>query len=174
MTGDEPTALPGKPTALSRLTMSQVMGPSDANLMGNVHGGVILRLVDELAGVVAARHAEGSAVTAFMDEMAFLVAVRIGDVVHAHAQVNWAGTSSMEVGVKVMADRWNASVPATHVASAYLVMVAIGTDGRPRPVPPVLPDDVDDQRRYRQAQLRRDHRLQRRRVIRARGPAPPP
>jgi acyl-CoA hydrolase len=79
------TDLAGKATTLSRLTMSRVMSPSDTNLMGTVHGGGILRLVDEVAGVVAARHSEGSAVTAFMDEMAFLTAVRVGDVVHVHA-----------------------------------------------------------------------------------------
>ncbi|MGH3678913.1 MAG: acyl-CoA thioesterase [Natronosporangium sp.] len=155
----------GKPTARSRLTLSRVMGPADVNLMGTVHGGVMLRLIDEVAGVVAARHAEGAAVTAFMDEMAFLVAVHIGDVVHVHAQVNWAGTTSMEVGVRVTADRWNDSVPATHVASAYLVMVAIDQDGQPRPVPPVIPDNAENHRRFREALIRRQHRLTRRSAI---------
>ncbi|MGH8775242.1 MAG: acyl-CoA thioesterase [Jiangellaceae bacterium] len=161
------TTLVGKPTVGSRLTISQVMGPPDVNLMGTVHGGVILRLVDTAAGVVAARHCAGSAVTAFMDEMAFLVAVHIGDVVHVQTQVNWAGTTSMEVGVRVLADRWNASVPATHVATAYLVMVAVGEDGRPRPVPPVIAETDEDRRRFREAQIRRDHRLDRRRAINA-------
>ncbi|GIF77228.1 acyl-CoA thioesterase [Asanoa siamensis] len=157
----------GKPTDVSRLTISRIMSPHDTNLMGTVHGGVILHLVDDVAGVVAARHSGGPAVTAFMDEMAFLTAVHVGDVVHAHAQVNWVGSSSMEVGVRVMADRWNESVPATHVATAYLVMVAIGADGRPRRVPPVLPETADDHRRFREAQIRRDHRLSRRAAITA-------
>jgi acyl-CoA hydrolase len=154
---------PGRPTSLSRLTISQVMGPADVNLMGTVHGGVILRLIDTVAGVVAARHAGGSAVTAFMDEMAFLTAVHIGDVVHVHAQVNWAGSTSMEVGARVMADRWNETVPPIHVASAYLVMVAIDEHGRPRPVPRIVPDSDEDRRRFQQALSRREHRLHRRR-----------
>lgn len=156
-------AQPGRPTSLSRLTISQVMGPADVNLMGTVHGGVILRLIDTVAGVVAARHAGGSAVTAFLDEMAFLTAVHIGDVTHVHAQVNWAGTSSMEVGARVMADRWNETVPPIHVASAYLVMVAIDEHGRPRPVPSIVPDSDEDRLRFDQAVARREHRLHRRR-----------
>jgi acyl-CoA hydrolase len=157
------SATPGRPTSLSRLTISQVMGPADVNLMGTVHGGVILRLMDTVAGVVAARHAGGSAVTAFVDEMAFLAPVHIGDVVHVHAQVNWTGSTSMEVGVRVMADRWNDTVPPAHVASAYLVMVAIDEHGRPRPVPPIVPDGDDDRRRFEQAVARREHRLRQRR-----------
>jgi acyl-CoA hydrolase len=156
--------LPGKPTGVSRLTLSKIMSPSDVNLMGTVHGGVILRLIDEVAGVVAARHSGGSAVTAFVDEMAFLTAVHVGDVVHVHAQVNWAGTTSMEVGARVMADRWNDTVPATHVASAYLVMVAVDDGGLPRPVPPVLPGGEEDHRRLGQALARRARRLDRRRA----------
>ena len=93
--------------------------------------------------------------------------MHVGDVVHAQAQVNWAGTTFMEVGVRVIADRWNDSVSATHVASAYLVMVAIGADGRPRPVPPVIPGTEQDRRRLREAQIRREHRLGRRHAITA-------
>jgi acyl-CoA hydrolase len=69
--------------------------------------------------------------------------------------------------VQVLADRWNTSVPATHVANAYLVMVAVDADGRPRPVPPIIPQSERDQRRYREAQVRRDHRLTRRNAIAA-------
>ena len=95
--------------------------------------------------------------------MAFLAPVHIGDVVHVHAQVNWTGSTSMEVGVRVMADRWNDTVPPAPVASAYLVMVAIDEHGRPRPVPPIVPDGDDDRRRFEQAVARREHRLRQRR-----------
>ncbi|MHC0433126.1 acyl-CoA thioesterase [Streptomyces sp. O3] len=157
--------LPGKPTAASRTTLSHIMTHSDTNLLGTVHGGVIMKLVDDAAGAVAGRHSEGPAVTASMDEMAFLEPVRVGDLVHVKAQVNWTGRSSMEVGVRVLAERWNESTPATQVGSAYLVFAAVDTEGKPRTVPPVIPETERDQRRYQEAQIRRTHRLARRRAI---------
>ncbi|WP_299541909.1 acyl-CoA thioesterase [uncultured Streptomyces sp.] len=155
----------GKPTAASRTTLSHIMTGNDTNLLGTVHGGVIMKLVDDAAGAVAGRHSGGPAVTASMDEMVFLEPVRVGDLVHVRAQVNWTGRSSMEVGVRVMAERWNESTPAQQVGSAYLVFAAVDEDGRPRPVPPVVPETERDKRRYQEAQIRRTHRLARRRAI---------
>ncbi|MGW1492357.1 acyl-CoA thioesterase [Streptomyces sp. NBC_00191] len=157
--------IPGKPTSASRTTLSHIMTGSDTNLLGTVHGGVIMKLVDDAAGAVAGRHSGGPAVTASMDEMVFLVPVRVGDLVHVKAQVNWTGRSSMEVGVRVLAERWNESTPATQVGSAYLVFAAVDGDGKPRSVPAVLPETERDQRRYQEAQIRRTHRLARRRAI---------
>ncbi|CAL9434092.1 MULTISPECIES: acyl-CoA thioesterase [Streptomyces] len=157
--------LPGKPTAASRTTLSHIMTGNDTNLLGTVHGGVIMKLVDDAAGAVAGRHSGGPAVTASMDEMVFLEPVRVGDLVHVKAQVNWTGRSSMEVGVRVLAERWNESTPATQVASAYLVFTAVDENGRPRPVPPVVPESERDKRRWQEAQIRRTHRLARRRAI---------
>ncbi|MGY0061136.1 acyl-CoA thioesterase [Streptomyces sp. LZ34] len=157
--------IPGKPTSAARITLSHIMTGSDTNLLGTVHGGVIMKLVDDAAGAVAGRHSEGPAVTASMDEMAFLEPVRVGDLVHVKAQVNWTGRSSMEIGVRVMAERWNESTPATQVGSAYLVFAAVDADGRPRSVPPVIPETERDKRRYEEAQIRRTHRLARRRAI---------
>lgn len=157
--------IPGKPTSASRTTLSHIMTHSDTNLLGTVHGGVIMKLVDDAAGAVAGRHSGGPAVTASMDEMAFLEPVRVGDLVHVKAQVNWTGRSSMEVGVRVLAERWNESTPATQVGSAYLVFAAVDADGKPRTVPPVLPETEKDKRRYQEAQIRRTHRLARRRAI---------
>ncbi|MEO3750285.1 acyl-CoA thioesterase [Streptomyces sp. B6B3] len=156
---------PGKPTAASRTTLSHIMTQNDVNLLGTVHGGVIMKLVDDAAGAVAGRHSGGPAVTASMDEMLFLEPVRVGDLVHVHAQVNWTGRSSMEIGVKVLAERWNESTPASRVGTAYLVFAAVDEDGRPRPVPPVLPESGRDRRRFQEAQIRRTHRLARRRAI---------
>ena len=147
----------------------------DTNLLGTVHGGVVMKLVDDVAGVVAQRHSGGAAVTASMDEMAFLAPVRVGDLVHAEAQVNWSGTTSMEVGVRVLAEPWDrAGVEPVRVATAYLVFVAVDGQGRPRPVPPVLPETAEDRRRVEEAEIRRTHRLARREAIlrsRAGGPA---
>ncbi|MFD4602168.1 acyl-CoA thioesterase [Streptomyces sp. NPDC058464] len=169
MTDQAPEAesdIPGKPTSASRTTLSHIMTHSDTNLLGTVHGGVIMKLVDDAAGAVAGRHSGGPAVTASMDEMAFLEPVRVGDLVHVKAQVNWTGRTSMEVGVRVLAERWNESTPATQVGSAYLVFAAVDADGKPRRVPPVLPETDRDRRRYQEAQIRRTHRLARRRDIR--------
>jgi acyl-CoA hydrolase len=161
------TALPvGKPTSASRTTLSHIMTGNDTNLLGTVHGGVIMKLVDDAAGAVAGRHSEGPAVTASMDEMVFLEPVRVGDLVHVKAQVNWTGRTSMEVGVRVLAERWNESTPAVQVGSAYLVFAAVDADGRPRSVPPVVPETEQDKRRFQEAQIRRTHRLARRRAIR--------
>ncbi|WP_196217977.1 acyl-CoA thioesterase [Streptomyces blattellae] len=158
-------AIPGKLVSASRTTLSHIMTHNDTNLLGSVHGGVIMKLVDDAAGAVAGRHSGGPAVTASMDEMAFLEPVRVGDLVHVKAQVNWTGRTSMEVGVRVLAERWNESTPPTQVGSAYLVFAAVDADGRPRPVPPVIPETEKDKRRYQEAQIRRTHRLARRQEI---------
>lgn len=158
--------LGAKPVSSARTTLSRIMTAVDVNLLGTVHGGVIMKLVDDVAGAAANRHSGGAAVTASMDDMQFLVPVRVGDLVHAHAQVNWAGRTSMEIGVRVVAERWDDStVPAAHVASAYLVFVAVDADGNPRPIPGLLPETAEDERRFREAQIRRSHRLARREAI---------
>jgi acyl-CoA hydrolase len=156
----------GRPTSHSRVTLSRIMTAIEVNLYGTVHGGVLMKFVDDVAGASAARHSGGTAVTAAIDEIVFLEPVRVGDLVHAHAQVNWTGSSSMEVGVKVSAERWDTAVdePLT-VATAYLVFVAVDVAGGPRPVPPVLPGSPDDERRFREALIRREHRLARRHAI---------
>ncbi|MEV7614059.1 acyl-CoA thioesterase [Streptomyces sp. NPDC089799] len=161
-----PGELTGKPTSASRTTLSHIMTGNDTNLLGTVHGGVIMKLVDDAAGAVAGRHSGGPAVTASMDEMVFLEPVRVGDLVHVKAQCNWTGRSSMEIGVRVMAERWNESTPATQVGSAYLVFAAVDAEGKPRQVPPVVPETDRDKRRWQEAQIRRTHRLARRRAIR--------
>ncbi len=127
-----------------------------------------MKFVDDVAGAAAARHSGGTAVTAAIDEIVFSEAVRVGDLVHAHAQVNWTGQTSMEVGVRVVAERWDsAEDEPVPVATAYLVFVGVDVGGLPRPVRPVLPETPEDERRYREAEIRRAHRLARRRAIQA-------
>lgn len=156
-----------KPPSESRLRLSQIMDARDTNLMGTVHGGVLTRLADSIAGVVTARHCEGPTVTAAFDEMVFLVPVHVGDVLHLDAQVNWAGSSSMEAGVRLTAERWDRTGPAVHVASAYVVLVAVDESGATRVVPRISPVTEMDRRRFTEAQIRRTHRLARRDAIRA-------
>jgi len=101
-----------------------------------------------------------------MDEMAFLAPVKVGDILRATAQVNWAGRTSMEVGVRVETEPWNqAGTAPVHVASAYLVFVAIGPNNVPREIPPLAPQTPDEIRRMREAEIRRSHRLSRKQEI---------
>ncbi|MGO1164975.1 MAG: acyl-CoA thioesterase [Janibacter sp.] len=149
----------------TRITLSHVMKAGDANLLGTVHGGNIMKMVDDTAGVSANRFAQGPAVTASMDEMAFLNPVRVGDVLHVSAQVNWAGTTSIEVGVRAEVDRWDAVTERVHVASAYLVFVAVDGEGGTRPVPELIIETPEEARHHREAEIRRAHRLARREAI---------
>lgn len=142
----------------SRVTLTQMMELSEANLAGNVHGGAIMRLVDTAAGLAAIRHAGGLAVTASIDELTFLEPVHIGDLVVLNASVNDVGTTSMECGVSV--DATNPITGRTiHAVSAYLVFVAVDGEGHPRPVPPLLVESDEEHRRQREAKLRRRARL---------------
>ncbi len=154
------------PASHGRTGLAVLMDQSHVNLLGNVHGGVIMRLVDSTAGAVAQRHSGGPAVTAAMDEMAFLAPVHVGDILRATAQVNWAGRTSMEVGVRVETEPWNqAGTDPVHVASAYLVFVAIDEDGHPRQIPPLAPESDEERRRMREAEIRRAHRLAKKQEI---------
>jgi len=159
-------ALTPKRASDSHVTLTQMMEITDANVAGNVHGGVVMRLVDTAAALAAIRHAGGLAVTVSIDEMAFLEPVHIGDVITLHASVNDAGTTSMECGVRVESEN-----PITgtrvHAASAFLVFVAIDEDGRPRPVPPLLAESDTEQRRQREAKLRRQARLTHKEALKA-------
>lgn len=151
---------PAHTSAHARTGLSVLMDQSHVNLLGNVHGGVIMRLVDSTAGAIAQRHSGGAAVTAAMDEMAFLRPVHVGDIVRTVGQVNWAGRTSMEIGVRVESEPWNeAGREPRHVASAYLVFVAIDDEGRPREIPGLRPETPSERRREREAEIRRAHRL---------------
>jgi acyl-CoA hydrolase len=136
----------------------------DANLLGNVHGGAIMRLVDDAGGLAAMKHCGGPVVTAAMDEMTFLEPVYVGDVVTVKAMVNDSGRTSMEVGVRVEAENVT-SGRRVHTSSAYLVYVALDREGKPRPVPPVVAETEEQQQRQREAKLRRQARLARKEAI---------
>jgi acyl-CoA hydrolase len=141
------------------------MGIEDANAAGYVHGGVIMRLCDEVAGIAAIRHCGARVVTAGMDRMTFLNPVHVGQLVTVRATVNAAWRTSMEVGVRVDSEDVRTRQIA-HTSTAYLTMVALDDDGRPAPVPALLPQTPEDRRRESEAQLRRDNRLAEREAIR--------
>ena len=140
--------------------MAQAMLPSDANPWGNVHGGEIMKLIDSCAGAAAQRHARSRVVTARIDELSFVAPVVVGDLVTARASVNEVGRTSMEVGVRVDAEN-TLTGKVVHVASAYLVFVAIDERGRAIPVPPLLPETDDEKRRMAAARARRELRAKR-------------
>jgi acyl-CoA hydrolase len=140
------------------------MGPADANTAGNVHGGVIMHLCDEVAGIAAVRHSGSRVVTAAMDRMNFRHPVFVGQLVTVKATVNAAWRSSMEVGVRVESESVR-SGEVLHTSTAYLTMVALDDAGNPTAVPPIAPQTADEIRRAREAQLRRDTRLAERQRI---------
>jgi uncharacterized protein (TIGR00369 family) len=152
--------LSAKPVSASTTVFSKSMLPSDANPWGNVHGGEIMRLIDECAGAAATRHARQRVVTARVDELSFVAPVYVGNLVTARASVNDVGTKSMEVGVRVDAEDVLTG-RVVHVSTAYLVFVAIGDDGKSAPLPPLLAETDEEKRRMAAAKLRRQRRLQR-------------
>lgn len=149
----------------SQSVLTRWMGIQDANTAGNVHGGTIMKMVDEVAGVAAVRHSGGRVVTAAMDRMTFNQPVFVGQLVTVKAMVNAAWRTSMEVGVRVEAENVRTG-ETTHTSTAYLTMVALTDEGEPKPVAKVHPESDDEQRRQREAELRRDNRLREREQIR--------
>jgi acyl-CoA hydrolase len=149
-----------KPVADSQVLLAHWMGPVDANGdgAGNIHGGVIMRLVDEAAGLAALKHARKRVVTAGMDRVAFLVPIFVGELVTFKAMVNAAWHSSMEIGVRVETENPRTGT-VRHSNTAYLTFVAIDDDGHPDHVPPAVAETPIEQRRMREADLRRTNRL---------------
>jgi uncharacterized protein (TIGR00369 family) len=160
-------ALEPKRIADSRVTLSMLMNPEHANAMGNVHGGVIMKLVDEAAGLAAVRHSRSPAVTVAIDSMTFEEPIYVGNLVTLNAELTYTGRTSMEVRVEVTAeDPLVGSTVFTNIA--YVVYVAIDREGRPHPVPPLIVETPDEQVRFQQArerQIARKERHQRERAL---------
>jgi acyl-CoA hydrolase len=142
------------------------MGIGEANTAGNVHGGWIMKLCDEVAGIAAIRHSGHRVVTAAMDRMNFRHPIYVGELVTLSASVNAAWRTSMEVGVRVEKENvWTGE--RIHTSTAYLTMVGLDDEGRPVQIPAIAPETPDEERREREAQLRRDNRLREREQITA-------
>ena len=142
----------------SGIVLAQVMNPEDANPAGNVHGGVIMKLIDTAAGVAAIRHARSNVVTASVDRLDFFHPVFIGDLVILRAGVNLVGRTSMEVGVRVESEDLKTG-NRRHTSTAYLTYVALDSNSRPLPLPPLKPGTEEEKRRHREAGARRKTRL---------------
>jgi acyl-CoA hydrolase len=155
-----------RPPQASESALVHWMGLADANTRGFVHGGTVMKLCDEAAGLAAIRHSHLRVVTAAVDRMTFLVPIHVGELVTFRSTVNAAWRTSMEVGVRVTAED-----PGTgevrHTNSAYFTMVAIDPDGAPAAVPPLVADAPATIRREAEAQARRRNRLAERDALRA-------
>ena len=147
-----------KPPSESRATLVRWMGIEDANHSGLVHGGVVMKLCDEVAAIAAIRHSGYRAVTAAMDRMTFITPVHVAELMTFRATVNAAWTTSMEVGVRVEAENPRTG-ETRHTSTAYLTMVALDDAGKPTPVPELAGESDIEIRRLREAELRRKNRL---------------
>jgi acyl-CoA hydrolase len=143
----------------SRVEMTQIVMPGHTNGAGGVlFGGTLVQWIDVCAAVAAMRHCGGSAVTASIDRLDFLVPIHVGDVVVLQSQVNFAGKTSMEVGCRVETEDPR-SGERRYTTKAYLTFVALDGSGKPRPIPPLVPETAEEKRRYEEAQTRRSARL---------------
>lgn len=147
-----------KPVSDSSVQLVHWMGVVDANGAGSIHGGTIMKLVDEAAGLAAIKHSRQRAVTAAMDRMTFLYPIRVGELVSFKATVNAAWRTSMEIGVRVEGENPRTG-EVRHTNTAYLTFVALDDDGNPTPIPPATAVTRDERRRMREAELRRANRL---------------
>ncbi|WP_397532698.1 acyl-CoA thioesterase [Roseateles sp.] len=152
-----------------QLSMTVLMTPDMANFSGNVHGGTILKLLDQAAYACASRYAGRYVVTLSVDQVMFRQPIHVGELVSLLASVNFTGSSSMEIGIKVVAENIRSQV-VRHANSCFFTMVAVDDAGKPVAVPPLKPATPDEQRRWAAAKVRRELRQeleQRHRQLRA-------
>lgn len=145
----------------TRITLHQLMLPEHANAYGAVHGGMIMKMVDEAGGITAMRHAQRPCVTVAIDSMAFYSPVHVGELLSCEAVVSYVGRTSLEVEVSVHAEN-PISGEVTHTNSAFVVYVAVDENGKPTHVPELLVESDEDRQRQRAAEERQRQRLQRR------------
>jgi uncharacterized protein (TIGR00369 family) len=144
----------------SQITLTQLMQPEHVNVLGNVHGGVLMKMMDEAGGLCAARHARRPAVTVVVDTITFLEPIRIGELVMCTARLTFVGRTSMEAEVRLEAeDILAGNRRLTNVA--YIVYVALGDDGHPTEVSPLLPTTEEERQRWEAGRQRRAERLTR-------------
>jgi uncharacterized protein (TIGR00369 family) len=158
--GDEQRNMPqgeARSPSETTVTTAQMMQPQDANPVGNVHGGVIMKLIDDAAAAAAIRHARCNVVTASIDRLDFHQPVFVGNLVVLKSSINCVGRTSMEVGVRVEAEDLRTG-EVRHTSSAYLTFVALDEGGRPQQLEPLVLQTEDDRRRCRAGEIRREER----------------
>ena len=142
----------------SRISIAQLMQPEHANIIGHVHGGWIMKLVDEAGALACMRHAQKRVVTVAVDSMVFREPIKIGDLVTLNAEVTYTGRTSMEAEVQVIAEN-PITGERTHTNTAYLVYVALDDEGRPTTVPALIVETEEEKQRMEQAKKRQTHRI---------------
>ncbi len=152
----------GRRVSESRMTFTQPMGVTEANIQGNVHGGVIMKLCDEAGAFAAIKHARRPVVTVSVDSMSFHSAVQIGNLLTVQAEVTWTGRSSLETRLLVTAENLLTGT-VTHTNTAFFVYVALDERGRPTAVPPLICETDEERRLYEEGAIRQALRLERRR-----------
>ena len=157
--------LGGKPVSASRIQLAQMMQPQHANHQGNVHGGWIMKLMDEAGALACMRHARNRVVTVAVDQMTFREPIRLADLVILTAEVSYVGHTSMEAEVQVETEN-----PITgervHTNTAYLVYVALDEAGKPVPVPALIPETAEQRERMEAGHARQEYRLAQRQSLR--------
>ena len=148
----------GKPVSASRVTIAQLMQPEHANNLGNVHGGWIMKLVDEAGALACMRHAQQRVVTVAVDQLVFHQPIRTTDLVTIQAEVSFVGKTSMEAEVQVVAEN-PITGDCTHTNMAYLVYVALDDQGKPVEVPRLIPENEEQRRRMDEGKERQAYRL---------------
>src|SRR5438105_1371246 len=149
----------GKPVRESASEYSEFAMPNDANVLGNLLGGKVMHLVDLAGALAAIRHARFPVVTASIDHMNFLHPIHIGQLILLRSSLNRVFRTSMEVGVKVFVEDLRTGA-TRHTSSAYLTFVALDVNGNRVQIPPVIPETEEERRRYQEAEIRREYRLQ--------------
>jgi acyl-CoA hydrolase len=147
-----------KTARASRISIAQLMHPEHANILGNVHGGWIMKLVDEAGALACMRHAQRRVVTVAVDSLVFREPIKIGDLIILNAEVTYTGHTSMEVEVQVIAENPITS-ERTHTNTAYLVFVGLDDEGRPTPIPALITETEEERQRLEQAKKRQAHRI---------------
>lgn len=150
--------IPGKSPSLSRVSLAQLMQPEHANIHGNVHGGWIMKLVDDAGALACMRHAQSRVVTVAVDQMVFRQPIRIGDLVTLTAEVSYVGRTSMEAEIYVVAEN-PVTGECTHTNMAYVVYVALDDAGKPVAVPKLIPENASQLKRMEQGKARQAYRL---------------
>jgi uncharacterized protein (TIGR00369 family) len=150
--------VPGKRVSESRVRLAQLMQPEHANNQGNVHGGWIMKLMDEAGALACMRHAQNRVVTVAVDQMMFKQPIRLGDLVTLKAEVSYAGRTSMEAQVDVTAEN-PVTGECVYTNSAFFVYVALGEDDKPVPVPPLIPENENQRIRMAKGKERKEYRL---------------
>jgi uncharacterized protein (TIGR00369 family) len=162
------TSTAGKTVSASRVTLAQLMQPEYANYHGNVHGGWIMKLVDEAGALACMRHAQMRVVTVAVDQMVFRQPIRLGDLVTLTAEVSYAGRTSMEAEVHVVAEN-PLTGACTYTNTAYVVYVALDEDGNPAVVPLLIAENEAESRRMEEGKQRQAYRLEQSRRMAANG-----